>query len=78
MKELLRETSSKPGPGGYDGTTFTHKKSSPKCSFGKAAQRPTSIRKDSNPGPGAYKIPTQLMDTPTYATVKHDPKHKYV
>jgi hypothetical protein len=37
MKDELRETMCKPGPGGYDGTSFTHKKSSPKCSFGRAA-----------------------------------------
>ena len=74
----LKETNHKPGPGQNSANHAQTCKSSPKFGFGTSKRPELGGKKDNGPGPGAYRVPCRLMDTPAYAQVKSDPKHKHV
>lgn len=73
----LKEAMHKPGPGGYDGS-FDVKRTSPRFGFGTSKRPDLGGKRDNIPGPGAYKVPVRLLDTPNYAQVKHDSIFKHV
>ena len=62
----FKEQSYKPGVGNYDGTVDT-KKNAPKFGFGSTKRPVFAKQKFPIPGPGSYKLPAEIGNTPTYA-----------
>lgn len=66
-----------PGPGSYDETNYDQKPPAARAlSFGKA-QRGQEKRQEV-PGPGHYKIPVKLAETPDYLIPNKNKEAKYV
>jgi hypothetical protein len=63
----LKETRHKPGPGQNNPFHAQTSRTSPKFGFGTAKRPELGYKKDNGPGPGAYKVPCRIMDTPAYA-----------
>ena len=61
----MKEQAAKPGAGTYN-QNIDLKRTSPKFGFG-TAKRPDIGVKTLSPGPGAYKLPARVADTPAYA-----------
>lgn len=67
----LKEQLAKPGVGTYNGTHDT-KRSSPRYGFGSSKRPDIGYRKDNSPGPGAYKLPSNISNVPKYMQMKTD------
>jgi len=61
----LKEQKQKPGAGTYD--LMELKKGSPSFGFGSAKRPDIASSKDATPAPGAYKLPSRIMNTAAYA-----------
>jgi hypothetical protein len=72
-----KEQKCKPGAGTYNGTHDT-KRSSPRFGFGTSKRPDIGYKKDNTPAPGAYKVPTKIANTASYAQVKHELTYKHV
>jgi hypothetical protein len=68
-----------PGPGQYVNSAEKLKHSAPSFGFG-SSKRPElgGSSKFKTPGPGSYKLPTKIGDTPEYAMPNRKPESKYV
>ena len=61
----LKEQKHKPGAGTYE--LMELKKGSPSFGFGSAKRPDIAGKKDATPAPGAYKLPSRMMNTASYA-----------
>ena len=68
-----------PGPGNYKNEYQKLKLSAPSFGFG-TSKRPEigGNKKMQTPGPGAYRVPTKIADTPAYNMPNRSPESKYV
>ena len=64
-----------PGPGTYN-KNLADKRDAPKYGFGSSAQREPQ-KKTLSPGPGGYRIPSKIADTPAYSMARPD-EYKYI
>jgi hypothetical protein len=48
------------------------KRSSPRYGFGSSKRPDIGYKKDNSPGPGAYKVPSQISNVPKYVGMKVD------
>jgi hypothetical protein len=67
----MKEQSGKPGAGTYNATADM-KRSSPRYGFGSSKRPDIGYRKDNSPGPGAYRLPSQISNVPKFCGLKVD------
>jgi hypothetical protein len=72
----IKELNKNPGPGIYSTVKNSYLFSGPKFGFGSSQRMP--VRKDGEPGPGSYRIPTQVGNVPSYSMPNRNEKFKYV
>lgn len=72
---IAREHAQKPGPGGYDGHSGLSKKKGPSYGFGSSKR---GMKEHVTPGPGAYRVPTKIVDVAFYSNAHGHAEHKFV
>lgn len=69
---MLKELNENPGPGAHESNSQL---AGYKFGFGSSQKLPKM--EDKQPGPGAYFIPTQVGNVPSYSMPNRDPAFKY-
>ena len=73
---LKTNSTDKPAPGHYQPTHGVIGKDAPGFGFGSSER--AKLRPDNTPGPGHYKLPMKVADTPSYAIPNKKDEHKFV
>lgn len=70
---MIKELNKNPGPGIYDNKSQLK---GPKYGFGSSTR--VQLKYDNSPGPGFYKIPTQVGNVASYSMPNRDERYKAV
>ena len=78
LQTMRNTTAIVPGPGNYVNNAEKLRRTSPSFGFGTSKRPEIGATKVKVPGPGAYKLPVKIQNTPEYALPNRSPDSKYV